>query len=140
MPLEKAASGGEMARLMLCLKEIMSARLRQPTVIFDEIDTGVSGEIADRMGRMMRSMGAGAQVIAITHLPQVASKGLRHYRVFKTDDETATRTEIRMLDEAGRETELAKMLSGDRIDTAAMENARSLLASAAATNPNQDLR
>lgn len=127
MPLEKAASGGEMSRLMLSLKEILSTRLRQPTVVFDEIDTGVSGEIADRMGRMMHSMGASAQVIAITHLPQVASKGDSHFKVYKADNEDSTVTRLKCLDREERVEELAKMLSGDRIDDAALENAKSLL-------------
>ncbi len=134
MPLEKAASGGEMSRLMLSLKETLSTRLKQPTVIFDEIDTGVSGEIADRMGRMMHSMGESTQVMAITHLPQVASKGDSHFKVFKTDNEDSTVTRLTRLSPPEREHEIAKMLSGDRIDDAALENARSLLATA--TNPN----
>lgn len=127
LPLEKAASGGEMSRLMLSMKDILSTRLKQPTVIFDEIDTGVSGEIADRMGRMMRSMGEGTQVIAITHLPQVASKGERHYRVYKTDVDDSTLTRVTLLSDDERRMELAKMLSGDRVDDAALRNAASLL-------------
>lgn len=127
IPLDKAASGGEMSRLMLSLKEILSTRLRQPTVIFDEIDTGVSGEIADRMGRMMRNMGKGTQVIAITHLPQVASKGERHYRVYKTDVADSTLTRVSVLSDEERRLELAKMLSGDQVDDAALRNAASLL-------------
>ncbi len=139
-PLENVASGGEMSRLMLSMKEILSSRLHQPTVVFDEIDTGVSGEIADRMGRMMKSMSLSTQVIAITHLPQVASKGDHHFRVYKTDNEESTVTRLECLDEAGRRRELAQMLSGDHVDEAAMRNASSLLASShkGQTDPNQD--
>ncbi len=127
MPLEKAASGGEMSRLMLSLKAILSSRLRQPTVIFDEIDTGVSGEIADRMGRMMRKMAKDTQVIAITHLPQVASKGINHYRVYKTDVDDSTISHVERLSDEERQMEIAKMLSGDKVDEAARINAASLL-------------
>lgn len=127
MALEKVASGGELSRLMLSLKEILSSKLRQPTVVFDEIDTGVSGEIADRMGRMMREMGKSTQVIAITHLPQVASKGATHYKVYKEDTSDSTVTRVEQLDKQRREAELAKMLSGDKVDVAALENAKSLL-------------
>ena len=127
MPLERVASGGETSRLMLSLKAILSGRLNIPTVIFDEIDTGVSGEIADRMGTMMKRMGADVQVLAITHLPQVASKGTRHYRVFKSDVADATLTHIKILTEEERVLELAKMLSGDHVDDPALANARSLL-------------
>lgn len=130
MPLERVASGGETSRLMLSLKAIMSSRLKLPTVIFDEIDTGVSGEIADRMGAMMKRMGADMQVMAITHLPQVASKGERHYKVFKSDDELQTVTRIVLLSESEREYELARMLSGDHVDEPALANARSLLGKA----------
>lgn len=127
MPLERVASGGETSRLMLILKAILSGRLNIPTVIFDEIDTGVSGEIADRMGTMMKRMGTDVQVLAITHLPQVASKGTRHYRVFKSDVADATLTHIKILTEEERVLELAKMLSGDHVDDPALANARSLL-------------
>lgn len=127
MPLERVASGGETSRLMLSLKAILSGRLNIPTVIFDEIDTGVSGEIADRMGTMMKRMGTDVQVLAITHLPQVASKGTRHYRVFKSDVADSTLTHIKILTEEERVLELAKMLSGDHVDDPALANARSLL-------------
>lgn len=127
-PLAEIASGGEMSRVMLCVKAIVAGRMQMPTVIFDEIDTGVSGDIADRMGRMMRSMAEGQQVIAITHLPQVAVMGDVHFKVYKEDDADATFTHVARLDASQREREVARMLSGSVIDDAALLNARSLLA------------
>lgn len=126
-PMAKVASGGEMARMMLCVKAIMANKMKLPTVIFDEVDTGVSGEIADRMGDMMRAMGADMQVLTITHLPQVASKGQTHYKVYKADNEEKTVTRVRRLSDNERVAELARMLAGKEIDTAALDNARSLL-------------
>ncbi len=123
----KVASGGELARLMLSLKSIMAKCMNLPTVIFDEVDTGVSGEIADKMGDMMRRMGREMQVLAITHLPQVASKGDSHFKVYKTDNETRTVSHVRMLDKEERIRELAAMLSGKTINDAALLNARTLL-------------
>lgn len=123
----KVASGGELARLMLSLKSIMAKCMNLPTVIFDEVDTGVSGEIADKMGDMMRRMGREMQVLAITHLPQVASKGDIHFKVYKTDNETRTVSHVRMLDKEERIRELAAMLSGKTINDAALLNARTLL-------------
>lgn len=127
--LGKVASGGEMARLMLSLKYNMAICMNLPTVIFDEVDTGVSGEIADKMGDMMRRMGEKMQVIAITHLPQVASKGESHFKVYKTDDEQRTVSHIRKLGYEDRVRELAGMLSGSTINEAALLNARVLLES-----------
>lgn len=127
-PLSEIASGGEMSRVMLCVKTIVAGRMQMPTVIFDEIDTGVSGDIADRMGRMMRSMAAGGlQVIAITHLPQVAVTGDVHFKVYKEDGAEATFTHVVRLDDSEREQEIARMLSGSVVDEAALLNARSLL-------------
>ena len=123
----KVASGGELARLMLSLKSIRAKCMNLPTVIFDEVDTGVSGEIADKMGDMMRRMGREMQVLAITHLPQVASKGDSHFKVYKTDNETRTVSHVRMLDKEERIRELAAMLSGKTINDAALLNARTLL-------------
>ena len=127
MAVSRFASGGEMARMMLAIKKITAGRMQSPTVIFDEIDTGVSGNIADRMGEMMREMGAEMQIIAITHLPQVASKGRRHFKVFKTDNNEKTVSDIKQLTDSEREMELARMLSGRNINDAAVENARTLL-------------
>lgn len=127
MPVAKVASGGEMARLMLCIKSLQAGDANLPTIIFDEIDTGVSGDIAHRMGSMMRHMASDMQVITITHLPQVAAQGETHFKVFKTDNEISTLTGVRRLDRNERVTEIAKMLSGEEINAAALENATALL-------------
>ena len=126
-PISKVASGGEMSRIMLCIKAIIANCMQLPTIIFDEIDTGVSGEIADRMGEMMKEISDKIQVITITHLPQVASKGLSHYKVYKTDNEQYTTTNIKELSTEERIEELAQMLSGSKINEAAILNAQSLL-------------
>lgn len=127
MPVGGVASGGEISRLMLCLKAIIARSMSLPTVIFDEIDTGVSGDVAARIGHMMEDMGKSMQVIAITHLPQVASRGNHHLKVYKEDDDSATHTRVCVLDESGREAEIALMLSGDSGDKAALATARMLL-------------
>lgn len=123
-PIEKIASGGELSRVMLALKAILAQRLALPTIIFDEIDTGVSGRIANAMGEVIATLAESMQVIDITHLPQVASKGNRHFLVYK-DNST---THIRPLDEKERVEEIAKMLSGDTITEAALAQAKILLA------------
>jgi DNA repair protein RecN (Recombination protein N) len=120
----KCASGGELSRIMLCLKAMMARYTNMPTMIFDEIDTGVSGSVADRMGRMICSMGEDMQVFAITHLPQVAAKGNAHYLVTKENDVT----DIRALSPEERVQEIARLLSGSVITDAAVANARALLA------------
>ncbi|MDE7409327.1 MAG: DNA repair protein RecN [Muribaculaceae bacterium] len=127
MPLAQTASGGEMARLTLCIKAITANKLKLPTVIFDEIDTGVSGDIADRMGSMMADIAAGMQVFAITHLPQVAVKGRSHLLVFKNDEGDRTVSHVKALDSEERIREIARMLSGKQINEAALTNARALL-------------
>ena len=121
----KCASGGELSRIMLCLKAMMARYTAMPTLIFDEIDTGVSGSTADKMGRMICDMGADMQVFAITHLPQVAAKGSAHYLVTKRDDVTS----VAPLDTEGRIRELARMLSGEVVTPEALANARALLSS-----------
>lgn len=121
------ASGGEMARLMLAIKNIMATSVKLPTIVFDEIDTGVSGSIANAMGEMMREMGRKMQILTITHLPQVAVKGERHFKVYKEDRDDKTISDVKLLTEAEREEEIGRMLSGEQLDKAAMENARSLL-------------
>lgn len=126
-PIAKVASGGEAARLMLSIKSIMAKCMHLPTVIFDEVDSGVSGEIADKMGGMMKNMGADMQVLAITHLPQVAAKGETHFKVYKTDEGERTVSHVKVLDEGERVDELAAMLSGTEVNEAARMNARSLL-------------
>lgn len=125
--ISRVASGGEVSRLMLCIKSLVSDRKGMPTLIFDEIDAGVSGEIADRVGGMMDRLASGRQVIAITHLPQVASRGTDHFVVFKEDTSKATYTRIRKLEPGERITEIAKMLSGEKVTEAALSNARVLL-------------
>lgn len=128
-PLADVASGGEMSRVMLALKALTSRQMHLPTIIFDEIDTGVSGKVASSMAQIMAQMsrGAGQQVLAITHLPQIAAKGKAHYFVYKGDEGERTLTHIRQLDPEQRVTELAHMLSGSTVTEAAMENARQLL-------------
>jgi DNA repair protein RecN (Recombination protein N) len=130
MPIEETASGGETSRLMLCIKHILADKLALPTIIFDEIDTGISGEIANRMGDMMRSISENIQVMAITHLPQVAAMGTTHFKVYKQDDEFETLTNIKCLSKDERTKEIAGMLSGSKIDAAAIGNAESLLKNA----------
>lgn len=127
MPVGNAASGGEISRLMLSIKSIIAKRMELPAIIFDEVDTGVSGDVANRMGVMMEEIGRSLQVIAITHLPQVAAMGRAHYKVYKQDDEDATHTRISPLAETDRIGELALMLSGDPEDKAAREAAKTLL-------------
>ena len=119
----KAASGGELSRIMLSLKSVMARLTQMPTLVFDEIDTGVSGSAADKMGSLVCEMGADMQVFAITHLPQVAAKGHAHYLVSKTNNLTT----IKSLDREGRVQELARMLSGATVTPAAIANAEALL-------------
>lgn len=125
--ISKVASGGEMSRVMLSIKSLLSKSMNLPTIIFDEVDTGVSGDVADKMGGIMTLMSDNMQVIAITHLPQVAAKGRRHYQVYKEDTADSTVSHIRSLSEDERVTEIAKMLSGSRISDAAIQNAKELL-------------
>lgn len=126
-PLADVASGGEISRMMLSLKGVLAGKMQMPTVIFDEIDTGVSGDIADRMGEMMRAMGDDMQVIVITHLPQVAAKGRMHYKVYKSDKGEKTVTGVRLLDAEERVREIAGMISGSNVGETAMQAARELL-------------
>jgi DNA repair protein RecN (Recombination protein N) len=125
--LKKVASGGEMSRIMLAVKYILSRYTHLPTIIFDEIDTGVSGEIAHKMGEIMQQMSRNMQVISITHLPQIAAKGNSHYKVYKEDLEQHTHTRIILLNNEDRVVEVAKMLSGEKISSAALEHAKELL-------------
>lgn len=124
----KVASGGEMSRLMLAIKTVVAKSKALPAIIFDEIDTGISGEIAGKMGRILKTMSEYMQVINITHLPQIASKGDSHYQVFKSETANSTVTGMRILNSDERVVEIAKMLSGDVPTNAALENAKSLLA------------
>lgn len=121
------ASGGEIARLMLCIKSLIAHQVGLPTIIFDEIDTGVSGEVATQMGRIMQKIAKARQVIAITHLPQIAALGTNHYQVYKTDTDERTETHIKVLTEKERINEIATILSGKNPTNAAIENAKQLL-------------
>ena len=125
--LAKVASGGEMSRLMLCIKSIMARLTAMPTVIFDEIDTGISGETAARVGAILKQMAKDHQVLAITHLPQIASKGNTHFLVYKEVKKSSTRSQLRILNDVERLNEIARMLSGEVLTDAALDNARVLL-------------
>ena len=125
--IKKAASGGELSRIMLAVKSILASRSNLPTIIFDEIDTGVSGDIAQKMGDILQNMGNSMQVIAITHLPQIAGKGNKHFKIFKEDIGEATVTKIRVLETEERIEELALMLGGNTRSESAMAHARALL-------------
>ncbi len=125
--ISEVASGGELSRLMLTIKQLMAKSLVLPTLIFDEIDTGVSGDIADKMGQMMQNMAQQMQVIVITHLPQIAAKAEQHWEVYKKDTAERTLTEIHSLNENERIEAIAKMLSGSEITVEALANAKVLL-------------
>jgi len=127
MPVKDTASGGEISRVMLCIKTITARHMRLPSIIFDEVDTGVSGDVANMIGEMMADIANTIQVIAITHLPQVAANGEHHLRVFKTDTDVETLTQVKTLDEQEHIMEIARMLSGKGLDQAAIENAKSLI-------------
>jgi DNA repair protein RecN (Recombination protein N) len=127
-PLEKVASGGELSRLMLVIHYLLSGKKQLPTVIFDEIDTGVSGEVAQRIGELLKMMGDQMQLIAITHLPQVAAKGGHHYQVSKFEDTIGeTITQIVELNNDEKVMEVARLMSGTSVNTAAIENAKNLM-------------
>ncbi|WP_299536421.1 DNA repair protein RecN [Ulvibacterium sp.] len=125
--LKKVASGGELSRIMLAIKSILAQYENLPTIMFDEIDTGVSGEISNRMGDIMQGMSKTMQVFSITHLPQVASKGDHHFKVYKTEEDGNTRTQMKKLDSDERVVELAEMLGGKDLTDSAMAHARQLL-------------
>lgn len=125
--LEKVASGGEMSRLMLAVKSVISDRSVLPTVVFDEIDTGISGEMAGKVAKLMKEMSQARQLLVITHLPQIAAKGTSHYQVFKEVIREKSRTQVRKLEQAGRIQEIAKMMSGDACGEAALQAAKELI-------------
>jgi len=127
MDISKVASGGELSRLMLSIKSLIADTNEVATIIFDEIDTGISGEIAYSMSEIMFKMSKKLQVIAITHLPQIASRGENHYLVYKTNNKEKSETCISLLKQEDRITEIAKMLSGKEVTNAALENAKNLL-------------
>ena len=126
-PVAEIASGGEISRLMLVIKSLVAASQALPTIIFDEIDTGISGEIARKMGEIMQTMSASMQVVAITHLPQIASKGKTHYKVFKDESGETTQTRIACLTADERIVEIAEMIAGKNPSRSALDSARELL-------------
>lgn len=126
-PIGKVASGGELSRLMLSIKAVLTGKTELPTIIFDEIDTGISGPVADKMGRIIREMSKTTQVLAITHLPQIAAQGDQHLEVFKDDSGGASKTGIHNLEGEKRTEEIARLLSGENVSKEAMENAKVLL-------------
>ena len=128
-PVSAVASGGEISRIMLCLKALVASVNGLPTIIFDEIDTGVGGETATQMGRIMHRMSESRQIIAITHLPQIAAHADRQYKVYKSDTENHTETHISILNEQERVREIATMISGKQVTDAALQNAQQLLCS-----------
>lgn len=129
MTVGKTASGGEISRVILAIKAVVSEKMALPTIIFDEVDTGVSGDIANRMGRMMTNIADHTQVITITHLAQVASKGRRHFKVYKLDDDTSTQTHIDVLSQDERISEIALMISGNPENAGARSTAAEMLSS-----------
>ncbi len=127
LPLKKAASGGELSRIMLAIKSVLSKYQQLPTIMFDEIDTGVSGEIAHKMGDIMKQMSAYMQVFSITHLPQIAAKGQSHFKVFKQDIKNTTVTSLKKLSLEERVDEIAQMLGGKQLSASAIAHAKQLL-------------
>jgi DNA repair protein RecN (Recombination protein N) len=127
MDLKSVASGGEFSRLMFCIKYIIASRKALPTLILDEIDAGIAGEIAIKMASMMQQMSEQHQVIVITHLPQIASSGERHYFVYKDNSTSKSVSLVKELSQEDRITEIAKMIGGDHPSEAAFENAKELL-------------
>ncbi len=126
--LKKVASGGELSRIMLAVKMLLSQYVKLPTIIFDEIDTGVSGEVAQKMANLLYEMSATQQVFSITHLPQIAAKGSVQYKVFKEDIKNVTYTQLKQLNESDRVAEIAEMIGGKQLTEAAQAHAKSLLA------------
>ena len=126
-PVSKSASGGEISRIMLALKSIIAKNTMLRTIIFDEIDTGISGEIADKMGKLFKQISQTIQVLGITHLPQIAAKGDYHFKIYKSETNDITTTNIKLLDKNSRINEIAKMLSGEKLTDAAINNAKELL-------------
>ncbi|MCQ0110833.1 DNA repair protein RecN [Zhouia amylolytica] len=125
--LKKVASGGELSRIMLTIKSLLAKHTKLPTIMFDEIDTGVSGEVSNKMGDIMQKMSETMQVFTITHLPQVAAKGNVHYKVYKKDEEDTTTTNLKRLSEEERVFEIAEMLGGKDVSTSALQHAKQLL-------------
>ena len=127
MPIEKAASGGELSRLMLALQQLISEKQDLPTIFFDEIDTGVSGDVALKMGQLLEKMGETVQLMAISHLPQVAARAAHHMVVAKELRNERMQTIVRVLESKERPEEIARLMSGEVISEAALQNALNLL-------------
>jgi DNA repair protein RecN (Recombination protein N) len=126
-PLSKVASGGELSRIMLCIKSLVAKKLQLPTLIFDEIDSGISGEAARQVGLIMKDLSRSHQLISITHQPQIAARANAHYFVYKAIQGDKIATSIRLLSNEERITVIAQMLSGEKPTTAALENAREMI-------------
>jgi DNA repair protein RecN (Recombination protein N) len=126
-PLHKVASGGELSRLMLCVKSLVAKKLEMPTMIFDEIDTGISGEAAKQVGVLLRELSTAHQLITITHQAQIAAKASTHFFIYKEVFENRVRTNVRMLNMDERITAIASMLSGEKPTAAALQNAREMV-------------
>ena len=126
-PIRKVASGGELSRLMLCIKSLVAKSIDLPTMIFDEIDTGISGEAAKQVGAIMKGLAENRQIICITHQPQIAGKADAHYFVYKENKGTEVKTNIRVLSKGERVTAIAQMLGGENPTTAAIENAKEMM-------------
>jgi DNA repair protein RecN (Recombination protein N) len=126
-PIRKVASGGELSRLMLCIKSLVARSMNMPTLIFDEIDTGISGEAARQVGAIMKELAASRQVLCITHQPQIAGKADAHYLVYKALKNDTVTTGMRLLNTDERIVAIARMLSGEKPTAAAMENAREMI-------------
>jgi DNA repair protein RecN (Recombination protein N) len=126
-PIRKVASGGELSRLMLCIKSLVAKSMDLPTMIFDEIDTGISGEAAKQVGAIMKDLASNRQIICITHQPQIAGKANAHYFVYKEIKGEAVKTNIRLLSNNERITAIAQMLSGEKPTAAALENAKEMV-------------
>lgn len=126
-PLHKVASGGELSRLMLCIKSIVARKLKLPTLIFDEVDTGISGEAAKQVGVLMKELANGHQVMSITHQPQIAAKAAAHYFVFKKQVNGKISTAVRLLEKEERINVIAQMLGGEKPSEAALQNAREMV-------------
>jgi DNA repair protein RecN (Recombination protein N) len=127
-PIRKVASGGELSRLMLCIKSLVAQSMDLPTMIFDEIDTGISGEPAKQVGILLQDLGSKRQVLCITHQPQIAAKGHSHLYVYKEQKGTATNTHLKTLSQEERVLHIARMIGGDPPSKTALENAKELLA------------
>ncbi|HSZ25130.1 MAG TPA: hypothetical protein VK766_05405, partial [Cytophagaceae bacterium] len=125
--LKNAASGGEFSRLMLCIKYIIADKTALPTIIFDEIDTGISGEVAIKVGKMIKQMSSNHQVISISHLPQIAAQGKSHYYVYKDNSSEKTISKMKLLTEEERIKEIAQMIGGSKPSETAIQNAKEML-------------